>query len=88
MFAMLSGMDTKFASATPVWSQALFVERQGVAICLSNTAIDYSISLGLVFHIAINVDVHMAVATCKWVHWIHMSWSVQSLRRVGTPRYE
>ena len=58
MFAMLWGIDTTFESATPVSSHALFAERQGVAICLFNTAVDYSILLGLEFDIAIEVDVH------------------------------
>jgi len=55
---LLWGVNTTFVSATPVWFHALFVEWQGVAICLSNTAVDYSNSLGLGFDIAIEVDVH------------------------------
>jgi len=58
MFAMLSGMDTTFGSATPVSSHALFVERPGVAVRLLDIVVDYSISLGLGFDIAIEVDVH------------------------------
>ena len=30
----------------------------------------------------------MAIATCKWVYWNRVSWSVRLHRRVGIPRYE
>jgi len=55
---MLWGVDTTFASATPVSSHAPFVERQEEAVHLPDIVVDYSISLGLGFDTAIEVDVH------------------------------